>query len=111
MYGKLERGDFLIIFHQTKVSFYLMKRNPKSERIYTVKRHRKRSCVLKPDISTRPASSRDKKLRLSVVFFSDSCPLHPLTTSFLLLITLLGYKLAGFANPFWCSDDLGRNGV
>lgn len=56
-----------------------MKNNTRKslERLYekrgTVKRHRKRSCVLKPDISTKPASSSVKNVRLSPLF---SAPLH-----------------------------------
>lgn len=55
-----------------------MKNNTRKslERLYekrgTVKRHRKRSCVLKPDISTKPASSSVKNV-LSPLF---SAPLH-----------------------------------
>jgi hypothetical protein len=73
--------------------------------IVTVKRHRKRSWVSKPDISTNPASSRDKKVLLSV-FFSPSCPLHPLTASFLLSTA----NLVGCFVRNWSFKELGRNG-
>lgn len=64
----------------------------------TVSRQRKRSWVLSPETSTRPASSSVRKVCLSAFFFSSGwfSPLQPLTTS--------RYILLGMIRLLWCEE-------
>lgn len=77
----------------------------------TVKRHRNRSWVRRPDTSTNPASSRDKKLRFSVFFSPSPFPLHPLFINFLVLHNLFFWpKLVRVIVTVWSFEGLKMNG-